>query len=148
MHDSNPVKSVDQIALTFSDWKPLRHVEDPLHKDLSAVTRIGDSLFLACDETASVERLRRLDAGCFAEHQHFTLDGLIDLPAGEDGRMDIEGLSASNGYLWIVGSHSLKRSKPRLDDGDREQALQRMEEIEREPNRYFLGRVPLVEEAP
>ena len=26
--------------------------EDPLHKDLSAVVRVGDSLFLACYETA------------------------------------------------------------------------------------------------
>lgn len=148
MQDSNPAKSIDQIALTFSDWRPLRHVDDPLHKDLSAVTRIGDSLFLACDETASVERLRRMDDGGFGDHRHFALTDLVDLPAGPDGEMDIEGLCAAHGFLWIVGSHSLRRCKPRQDDGDREHALQRMERIQREPNRYFLGRIPLVEEAP
>jgi hypothetical protein len=74
------------------------------------------------------------------------LANLFDLPGGPEGEMDIEGLSASEGYLWIVGSHSLKRSKPKRDDHDRQQALERMEDIDREPNRYFLGRVPLEEE--
>ena len=67
------------------------------------------------------------------------------LPA--DGEMDIEGLCAAEGFLWIVGSHSRKRSKPKRDKNDRTEALQSMEEIAREPNRYFLGRIPLVEEA-
>jgi Protein of unknown function (DUF3616) len=148
MPDTSPAEAIDRVPLTFSDWRPLRHVDDPLHKDLSAVTRIGDCLFLACDETASVERLRRLDDGSFGDHQHVALDALVDLPAGADGEMDIEGLCAADGFLWIVGSHSRKRSKPKRDEADRSQALQSMVEIEREPNRYFLGRVPLVEEAP
>ena len=137
-----------QIALVFSDWRPLRHVEDPLHKDLSAVARIGDCLFLACDETASVERLARRPDGSYDSHSHFCLDEFIDLPAGADGEMDIEGLCADGGYLWIVGSHSLKRSKPKRDEKDAGKALERMEAIEREPNRYFIGRVPLKQEAP
>src|SRR5918995_1846127 len=139
--------AIDQVSLLFSDWRPLRHVEDPLHKDLSAVARVGDSLFLACDETASVERLRRLKDGRFGEHQHFALDDLVDLPAGADGEMDIEGLCAIDGFLWIVGSHSLKRSKPKRDESETDNALRRMEQVEREPNRHFLGRIPLVEEA-
>ena len=86
MPDTSATEAIGQIPLTFTDWRPLRHVEDPLHKDLSAVARIGDSLFLACDETASLERLRRLDDGSFGDHQHFALDALVDLPAG--GRRD------------------------------------------------------------
>jgi Protein of unknown function (DUF3616) len=146
--DTSLAETIAQVPLTFSDWKPIRHLEDPLHKDLSAVTRIGDCLFLACDETASVERLRRLDDGSFGDHQHFVLDALVGLPAGAEGEMDIEGLCADGGFLWIVGSHSRKRSKPKRDENDHTEALRKMEEIEREPNRYFLGRVPLVEEAP
>jgi hypothetical protein len=137
-----------QVDLAFSDWRPLRHVEDPLHKDLSAVARVGDSLFLACDETASVERLRRMTDGRFGEHRHCALDGLVDLPAGAEGEMDIEGLCAVDGFLWIVGSHGLKRSKPKRDESEADDALGRMERVEREPNRHFLGRIPLVEEAP
>src|SRR5918997_7098496 len=75
--DISHAKILDQVALTFSDWKPLSHVEDPLHKDLSAVARVGDSLFLACDETASVERLRRLENGRFGDHRHFALDEFV-----------------------------------------------------------------------
>jgi hypothetical protein len=145
---TSPAEAIEQISLTFSDWRPIRHTEDPLHKNLSAVARVGDCLFLACDETASIERLRRLNDGSFGDHRQFGLDALVHLPAGADGEMDIEGLCASEGFLWIVGSHSRKRSKPKRDENDRAQALQNMEEIEREPNRYFLGRVPLVEEAP
>jgi hypothetical protein len=76
------------------------------------------------------------------------LDTLVDLPAGADGEMDIEGLCAADGFLWVVGSHSLKRSKPNRDENDRDDALRRMEEVEREPNRSVLARIPLVEEAP
>ena len=60
--------------------------------------------------------------------------------------MDIEGLCAAGGFLWIVGSHALKRSKPKRKENDPGEALRRMEEIVREPNRCFLGRIPLVEE--
>jgi hypothetical protein len=62
--------------------------------------------------------------------------------------MDIEGLCADGGFLWVVGSHSRKRCKPKRDENDHTEALQKMEEVEREPNRYFLGRIPLVEDAP
>jgi Protein of unknown function (DUF3616) len=144
--EDSPVRILDQVALTFSDWRPLRHVEDPLHKDLSAVTRVGNSLFLACDETASIECLRRLEDGSFGDHRHFALDAFVDLPGGAEGEMDIEGLCAEDGFLWIVGSHSLKRGKPKRGESDADDALKRMESVEREPNRYFLGRIPLVEE--
>jgi hypothetical protein len=137
-----------QIKLVFSDWRPLRHFEDPLHKDLSAVARVGQSLFLACDETASVERLVRQEEGGFGAHTQFTLDGLVDLPAGPGGEMDIEGLCVDGGQIWIVGSHSLKRGKPKRDACGGDEALERMKEVERESNRFFLGRVPLVEEMP
>jgi hypothetical protein len=144
--DISHARILDQVALTFSDWRPLSHVEDPLHKDLSAVARVGDSLFLACDETASVERLRRLEGGRFGDHRHFALDEFVDLPGGADGEMDIEGLCVEGGFLWIAGSHSLRRCKPKRQESDADDALARMEEIEREPNRYFLGRIPLVQE--
>lgn len=137
-----------QIDLAFSDWKPLRHVEDPLHKDLSAVARMGNCLFVACDETSSVERLQRIDEGRYGHHAHFDLGTIIDLPAGPDGEMDIEGMAASDGYLWVMGSHSLKRSKPKREGNNAADALIRMGNVEREPNRSFLGRIPLEEEAP
>ena len=148
MRDQSPVDSVGQVTLTFADWRPMRHVEDPLHKDLSAVARVGDSLFLACDETATVERLHRTANGSFGDHHHFALDSFFKLPAGANGEMDIEGLWADGDYLWLVGSHSLKRCKPKRHETEAGDALARMEEVEREPNRFFLGRIPLVEQVP
>ncbi|HEV2559063.1 MAG TPA: DUF3616 domain-containing protein [Microvirga sp.] len=146
MPDESLAEVIDQVSLVFSDWRPMRHVEDPLHKDLSAVARAGDCLFVACDETASVERLQRHGNGIFGSHTHFALGAFVDLPAGAEGEMDIEGLCAEDGYLWIVGSHSLKRSKPKRDACSPEDALARMKEVEREANRYFLGRIPLVDD--
>lgn len=103
MSNPNHANRLDQVALTFSDWRPLRHVEDPLHKDLSAVARVGDSLFLACDETASIERLRRLEDGSFGDHRHYTLNDFVDLPAGAEGEMDIEGLCVEGSFFgsWV-----------------------------------------------
>ncbi|ESR22426.1 DUF3616 domain-containing protein [Lutibaculum baratangense] len=137
-----------QVKLELASKEHLRHVDDPLHEDISAVAKAGNSLFLACDETATVERVVRLDDDRFGNHRSFSLGDIFDLPAGPEGEMDIEGLATDSGYLWIVGSHSLKRTKPKREKKDASDALDRMTEIEREPNRYFLGRVPLLEESP
>ena len=141
-----PLDPVDQVDLVFSDWRPIRHIDDPLSKDLSAVARVGRCLFVACDETASVERLVENAAGDFAAHTSIRLGDFFDLPEGQSGEMDIEGLAAADGYLWIVGSHALKRKNAKRDEHGHEDALERMAEIGRDPNRYFLGRVPLRDE--
>ena len=133
------------VHLTLKDETELAGVESPLHQDLSAVTRCDDTLFVASDETAGVDRLVRVDDGHWGDHRHVSLAGLFDLPDGPDGEMDIEGLAADDGYLWVVGSHSLKRPKPKRHIHDQVRALQRMTEIERDANRFFLGRVPLKE---
>ena len=73
---------------------------------------------------------------------------LFDLPEGAEGEMDIEGLDVADGYLWVVGSHSLTREKPKPGEHDAAEALARLTEVEHHPNRHFLGRIPLVESAP
>lgn len=143
-----PASRIGQIELTFSDLQALRRLGDPVAKDLSAVARAGSCLFLACDEAAGLERLTRRADGRYGDHQHISLADFFDLPGGPEEEMDIEGLAAVDGYLWIVGSHSLKRKKPAGKDGKGAEALARMEEVEREANRFFLGRVPMQEEMP
>ncbi|WGF86288.1 DUF3616 domain-containing protein [Marinivivus vitaminiproducens] len=137
-----------KVSLTFQDMSRFAHIDDPLHEDLSGMARIGRSLFLACDETASVERLEQLEGGRWGRHTHIALDPIFDLPAGPDGEMDIEGLAIDDGFLWIVGSHAHKRKKPKRAKNTAAEALERMEDVEREANRYFLGRVPLKETEP
>ncbi|HWT29405.1 MAG TPA: DUF3616 domain-containing protein [Propylenella sp.] len=140
-------KRARQVELKFSRRKR-NNADQHVYHDLSAVAHIGDTLFLACDETASLERLRRVSRQRFGDHLHLSLADLVELPAGAVGEMDIEGLCADEGFLWIVGSHSLKRRKPKRGENGTDEALARMEKIKREPNRYFLGRIPLVEEMP
>lgn len=131
-------------AVTTLRFKPearLVHVDDPLHKDLSAVARNAHHLFFSCDETSGVDRLDRQEDG-WGDHRHFNLGEIFDLPGGPDGEMDIEGLEEDDGWLWIVGSHSTKRGKPGDGDG-RRAALDAMAKIKRDRNRFFLARVPL-----
>jgi hypothetical protein len=137
---------IGQVELSFSDdARALRRLGEPVAKELSAVARVGDCLFLACDEAAGLERLTKARDGRYAAHRHIPLGEFFDLPGGPEEEMDIEGLAAADGYLWIVGSHALKRKKPDADDGDGAEALARMERVARERNRFFLGRLPLEE---
>ncbi|WP_316013928.1 DUF3616 domain-containing protein [Roseobacter sp. HKCCA0434] len=124
---------IDTVTLKFRDPEALGHVSDPIHKDLSTATRAAGGLFLSCDETAGVDRLLKTKKG-WGRHEHFSLGEIFDLPAGPDGEMDIEGLCADDGWLWIVGSHSLTRGS-----GD----LKGISKVYRNANRFFLGRVPL-----
>lgn len=135
------------VTLRFVHEDDLDDVEDPLRKDLSAAAAIGDCLFVASDEGATIERLVRTADGEYAEHTDVALGDFFDLPGGRNGEMDVEGLAVDGGFLWITGSHSLKRDDPDPDDPLDEQ-LADLDDIDSDPNRYFLGRVPLVETSP
>ena len=103
---------------------------------------------VANDEFAPVERLTQGRDGSYAGHEIMHLAEVFDLPEGADGEMDIEGLDIADGYLWVVGSHSLTREKPKPGEHDPDAALARLTEVKQHPNRHFLGRLPLVESAP
>lgn len=139
-----PVGAVE--TLVFQDWTRLPNVDDSLRRDVSCIAIFGKTVFLACDETASIEALVCRDGG-YGDHRHIRLSDFFDLPDGPDGEMDIEGLSVSSGYLWIVGSHSLKRDKPERQEHSAKDALRRMLDIDRDANRYFLGCVPIAEDS-
>jgi hypothetical protein len=119
-----------------------------LRDGLSTVLQVGRSLWLANDESASVERLT-LTGGGASSHRQFALRELLDLPVpGEKGdtpEIDIEGMAAADGYLWVVGSHSLKRCKPGEDDSV-EKAIKRLARTDVDANRFLLARIPLQEE--
>ena len=136
-------KSADgRFTLRFRDPSEMTHVSDALGRDISALAVIGRTLFCACDETATVERLiYDPEKGDFSGHENFPLSTVFDLPGGAGGEMDIEGLAVDDGFLWITGSHSLKRDKP----ADIEPALSDIADIDWDKNRGFLGRLPLAD---
>jgi Protein of unknown function (DUF3616) len=128
----------NQILLTFSEsFKEHR-------KDISAIRLTLDQhLWLGSDETSTIERLSFVDTNHFAEHKQFHVSDFVSLPAPDDEEIDIEGLGYDNYYLWFIGSHSYKRKKPKPEHSD-EKNIKRLTKIKSEPNRYILGRIPLV----
>lgn len=127
-----------------------QHVED-LTGGLSAAIFIGEDLWVACDELTSVERLSPSGGGGFASQRSFELHGPLTLPAfGQedvDQEIDIEGMDFSGGYLWVVGSHSIKRKKVSVekdrDDPDADN-IDKLRKTDEKGNRYLLARVPVV----
>ncbi|MBW4434536.1 MAG: DUF3616 domain-containing protein [Pelatocladus maniniholoensis HA4357-MV3] len=130
---------LNKVLLTFTDsFKKYR-------EDLSAVMLTPEKhLWFGSDETSTIERLSYIDADNFGEHKQFRVAEFIDLPAPENEEIDIEGIEYSDNYLWMIGSHSWKRKKPKPDKSEIKN-IERLAEIESEPNRYILARIPLVD---
>jgi Protein of unknown function (DUF3616) len=89
-----------------------------LRDGLSVVVQIGDTLWVANDETISLERLSLVEAGNTGNyrygrhHKQFSLNDYLRLavPPSPDPadleEADVEGLVYADGYLWLVGSHT------------------------------------------
>ncbi|MCS7003132.1 MAG: DUF3616 domain-containing protein [Dehalococcoidia bacterium] len=120
-------------------------MKEAVRSDLSVVAQTGAALWLASDETSTIERLTTTDWTQFGNHQTFRLADLFPLPDPSGGEVDIEGVAVDGGYLWIVGSHSLARRRPKLSEHDTATALRRLTQIKFEHNRFFLGRAPLID---
>jgi hypothetical protein len=116
--------------------------EDVLQRQLSAVAQADGHLWIASDESNSVERLSWAASGEYARHKSFSLADYVDLPAGDE-EIDIEGMDCDGGYLWITGSHSLKRLRPK--GSALEKGARRLAEVRADGNRYLIARVPLLE---
>ncbi|WP_327090616.1 DUF3616 domain-containing protein [Nonomuraea sp. NBC_01738] len=125
-----------QVELRFH---PDSH-ENGTPANLSAVRSDATGLWVAGDETATIEHLTWTGA-LFDAQRTFRLADYVDLPAGPDDEADIEGLARSDGHLWLTGSHSLKRRK--IKSRDPEKAAKRLASVVREENRFILVRLPL-----
>jgi Protein of unknown function (DUF3616) len=118
------------------------------HTNLSAVRLDGDVLWIAGDETATVERLladQPDKATAFGEETTFRLADFVDLPGDDaDEEADVEGLARTGDFLWAVGSHSLRRKQIKgRHDGRR--ALRRLARVEGQDNRQILVRLPIAD---
>jgi hypothetical protein len=146
------MKGTDTIVLRFDET--LNKVGNKKLSDgLSAVVRTGNTLWIANDESNTIERLTQLknnDEIYYGEHAQFAIDDFIKLPLpskDEDGKIaeiDIEGLDYKDGYLWLIGSHSLKRKKPDDNKPD-EKKVKQLARVSSDGNRFLLARIPLKE---
>ncbi len=129
-----------------------------LRDGLSVALRTGSSLWLANDESVSLERLtvcEKDDTGNSSftrDHRQYALHDFLDLPLPAHGETpddineaDIEGLACDSRYLWLAGSHSLRRKQPKEGDGVKK-AHKRLACLSMDANRYLLARIPLVKE--
>jgi hypothetical protein len=132
--------------------------DNSLCSNLSASAQTPDgSLWLGSDEMSLVDQvecntLERLSQTepqtqpCqFGQHQTFKLRDFFDLAnegANEASEVDIEGLDYDGSYLWLTGSHSTKRKKPKGKNLQKD--ILRLAEVATDPNRYLLARIPVV----
>lgn len=112
-------------------------------EDLSAAVRAPDgNLWVAADEAGMIERLSPAEPRVYAQHKRFHVADFIGPAVDGDGEIDIEALDAHAGYLWLVGSHSAKRKKPKGKGVA--QDLERLATVEHAPHRFMFARIPFV----
>jgi hypothetical protein len=135
------VLQFDRNKLEVGDKKDIRD-------GLSAVAFRGQDLWLACDEGCRLERLSRVGSElAFSSHREFPLADFLDLPARrEEGKpeeeADVEGMDIDDEWLWLVGSHSVKRKNPKTGDSAA-QVAEKLQKTSRDGNRHLLARIPL-----
>ena len=132
------------VALCFGDAARATGT----HTNLSAVRSDGPVLWVAGDETATVERLVADDPAAprrYAQQTSFRLADLVDLPGDDaDEEADVEGLARHGHFLWAVGSHSLRRRQIKAKHNG-EKALRRLAKVTGQANRQVLIRIPVRE---
>jgi hypothetical protein len=129
------------VAIQF-DRSKLKIGTVDVRTGLSAVALDGDTLWLACDEGCRLERLSKGGDGAFAAHTAVPLGSLLTLPAPETEEADIEGMDLAGGWLWIVGSHGVKRKNAKSHD-DAAAVAGKLARVSRDGNRHLLARIPL-----
>jgi Protein of unknown function (DUF3616) len=122
-----------------------------VQSNLSGAAFTGDWLWVAGDEACGVDRLHRLEPiGSetlrFGQARAFPLAELLDLPGLPDEEADLEGMAVADGFLWVIGSHGLKRknAKPDRDDADN---AKRLAKVALDGNRRLLACLPIEQDA-
>ncbi|MES2661867.1 MAG: DUF3616 domain-containing protein [Pseudomonadota bacterium] len=144
----NPIKTINlDFDIKHANLGKCKELRD----GLSVALKIEDTLWVANDESISLERLSLINENGkyrYGQHKQFLLSDFLELPVppskdtDDVKEVDIEGLGCGDGYLWLVGSHSLKRSNPTIEEGLK-QAKKQLANLSKDGNRYLLARIPL-----
>ncbi|MGE3508061.1 MAG: DUF3616 domain-containing protein [Vicinamibacterales bacterium] len=136
-------KPASRLTLAFDPDRLQVGDGTDLRTGLSAAAMTDQYLFVACDEGCRLERLTLEPRRARADrHETFELDRLLKLPGKPDAEADIEGMDVDDGWLWLVGSHSVKRRK--ADRSTPPSIVERLlADTRRDGNRHLLARIPL-----
>ena len=110
---------------------------DDLRDGLSAIVRQDSHLWVANDETTSLERLT-IDGDHAGGHCSFDLTKFLELPGS--GEIDIEGLDVVGETLWLLGSHSAVRKRVKGKHSP-DQARKALATIDASQRRQVLARL-------
>lgn len=121
--------------------------ESLVKTNLSGAAFSGDWLWVAGDEACGIDRLQRLptvgkEVLRYGQVKDFPLAELLDLPGAPDEEADLEGMAVVDGWLWVVGSHGLKRKNAR-PEGDHASNAKRLAKLALDRNRRLLACVPI-----
>ena len=137
-------RSANAVRLEFA-------ADSLVQTNLSGAAITDDWLWVAGDEACGIDRLRRLDPVGketlrFGEVRDFPLADLLDLPGAADEEADLEGMAVADSFLWVVGSHGLKRknTKPDRDHADN---AKRLAKVTLDGNRRLLACLPIEKDA-
>ncbi|MCD0424141.1 DUF3616 domain-containing protein [Rubrivivax sp. JA1024] len=122
-----------------------------VQSNLSGAAFTGDWLWVAGDEACGLDRLRRLEPVGrevlrFGQARDFPLADLLDLPGSPEEEADLEGMAVVDGFLWVVGSHGLKRKNAR-PDRDHATNAKRLARVALDGNRLLLACLPIEPDA-
>jgi hypothetical protein len=118
---------------------------------LSAMVRLGDSIFAGGDEGVKLARLEERDGGKrFELEKMIDLNRWLDLPKPTDDptkkvkEIDLEGMDfdRETNLLWLIGSHSLKRGKAKKEQSVRGNVAE-LTQVEADANRFILASLPV-----
>lgn len=122
-------------------------VEAEVKVNLSGVALSGDWLWVVGDEGSSINRLEKLptkgkEKVRWGHSVAFALTDLLDLPGTDQDEADLEGIYVLNDWLWVVGSHGLKRKniKPGKSQADN---AKRLRKLSLDANRRLLACIPI-----
>src|SRR5262245_9531089 len=99
-------------ATIWLDYGEAAEKDSKLLASLSSLVPIGRFLWTASDEGRTIECLERSAKG-FRLRRQVLLDQVFPELPRDRGEADLEAIDIANGRLWICGSHSLVRKRPK-----------------------------------
>lgn len=135
-----PTRFPASLAMVFDGRRTPGTPRRPIEAAISGIALDGQTIFCCSDESPTIERLVFDPAtGEARRHASIPLASLFGLPFGDKAEFDMEGLAAADGFLWICGSHGLKRKKP--GNGRSGIGQSGIGKPKWDVNRGFLGRI-------